>query len=306
MQVEIVEKVKKYILLIIFVFIVGLFPYSYIAAQDCDKVHYEVNAGGDIEVCLGGVVSLDGIIGGDATHSIWRGGKGTFSLGRESLKVDYTPTESEVETGVVLILVADNPKLKCPPARSEMRIRVNGEIKADAGNDQRICQGNTVQLQGNIKGKAKKIMWITNGSGKFDNAHKLNAVYTPSKEDIKSGALSLQLNAEAFGLCLPDSDVMIIMIDKAPEFETTAEKYVKAGEPVSLSLQMKDPMGTAINWSSEGNGTFNYANKAEVVYKPSAEDASKGTLHIYASVSYASGKCSAKKQVTLHFTKKTE
>src|SRR5438094_330962 len=86
-------------------------------AQDC-KGHFEVNAGPDIDVCEGGTVQLHGIIGGDATKAAWRGGKGTFTPGRFSVETEYTPSEEEKSSGLVLTLVASNPDMKdCPPAR---------------------------------------------------------------------------------------------------------------------------------------------------------------------------------------------
>jgi len=46
----------------------------------------------------------------------------------------------------------------CPPMRSEIKLMVNSQPKADAGADQRLCPGSPVMLHGKVKGKAADCM----------------------------------------------------------------------------------------------------------------------------------------------------
>lgn len=70
----------------------------------------------------------------------------------------------------------------------------------DAGEDAEIQQGQSYTLQGTC-GFPGSILWTTHGDGEFSNANQLNAIYTPGPNDIASGGVLLQLNAEAIPPC---------------------------------------------------------------------------------------------------------
>lgn len=268
----------------------------------CDA-KFEADAGPDIDVCESGQVNLYGTIGGDANYVKWSGGKGEILPTKESLQISYTPTPEEYGTEVTLILEAGNSKLKCPTVKSEVHIHVNNQPIPDAGANQRLCSGNTASMKGSVKGRYKEIIWKTNGSGSFDNKNKLDAVYTPSILDIAQGGCSLEMLVIPYGVCLPDSAAMILMIDIAPELTTESEKAASANQPVNLSLKAGEGAG-AIIWSTKGSGIFTDASKAETVYKLSPDDISKGIVRLEVSVSSIKGSCVTKKPVTLHIAKK--
>ncbi len=272
-----------------------------IRAQNCNA-KFEVNAGPDIDVCENGSVGLNGIIGGDATEAIWRGGKGTFAPDRKALNAEYTPAQEEIGSGVVLILVASNSKMKdCQPARSEIKITVNSQPKANAGDNIRACEGKPIELHGSITGKAKKTSWVSHGSGTFENENSLIATYHPSEKDIMNGGCSIDLVAEPFGVCLADTSTMILMIDKGPDF-VIGDAKAEEGKPVKLSISTKDNPGK-IQWTSEGSGTFSAVNAAAVTYTPSAADYSRGKILVNVEVTDQKGVCSLKKNLSVQLRK---
>ncbi|MGB3074192.1 MAG: hypothetical protein WBB36_02665, partial [Chitinophagales bacterium] len=283
-------------MLIFALIISNLFISRQANSQDCS---FSVNAGPGIDVCSGGQVNLGGTIGGDATKAGWRGGKGIFEPNRETPNAHYTPHASEAGTTVLLILVASNPdKPSCMPVRDEIKIVVNQEIKADAGVDQRICSGNTVSLHGSVTpGKAKETTWITNGTGTFDAPHKADAVYTPSSDDIKNGGCSIMLEAQPFGVCLPDSDVMILMIDASPEIYTKELINVDPGSNVNLVATGAEK--AVFQWRSAGSGAFTHANEGNTVYKPSSGDIANETVKLHVMMTLPENNCPAEKEVTL-------
>lgn len=188
-----------------------LFLLSSSHAQNC-TVKFESNAGPDIDVCSGGQVNLNGSIGGSASKCEWKGGKGIFEPGRNSAEVHYFPAEDE-KGKVVLTLEAFNPKFRdCVPARSNIVLTLHSEPHVTAGENLRIQPGSVAQLQGTITGDAKQLTWKTAGTGTFTNVHQLNAVYTPSKTDIKNGGCSLTLTAEPFPGCPPDNASITLSI----------------------------------------------------------------------------------------------
>ncbi len=264
---------------------------------NCDA-KYEVNAGSDIDVCEGGQVNLYGSMGGDANRVKWTGGKGDVLPTRESLEISYVPTPEEYGTEITLVLEADNSKLKCPPAKSEGHIRVSPQPIANAGANQRICEGGSAQLHGTVKGKAKEIIWKTNGTGTFDNKNNMDAVYTPSIVDIAQGGCSLEMLAIPFGVCQPDSAAIVLTIWKAPVFTTESDKVIIAGQPVKLFINADPGVGTIL-WTSKGNGKFTEAAKAETVYNPSEEETARNTAQLEVSVSTLNGSCVTKKPVKI-------
>ena len=79
-----------------------------------------------------------------------------------------------------------------------------------AGDDQKICSGSTVTLAGSSSNGAS-VQWTTSGTGSFDDATKLNAIYTPSAADITAGTVTLTLKATGMAPCTgtASDDVLI-------------------------------------------------------------------------------------------------
>lgn len=188
-----------------------LLAYQSGKAQNC-LVKFESDAGPDIDACSGGQVNLSGIIGGEASHGVWKGGKGIFEPSRTSLEAHYFPADDEKGV-VVLTLEAFNPKYPaCVPVASKTKLTMHKEPHVTAGESQRIQAGMPVALKGTLTGDARQLIWTSSGSGTFNNVHEMNAVYTPSKIDIKNGGCSLTLVAEAFTGCPSDSASISISI----------------------------------------------------------------------------------------------
>lgn len=184
---------------------------QYGRAQNC-LAKFESDAGPDIEACSGGQVNLSGIIGGDATRGVWKGGKGIFEPSRTSLEAHYFPADDEKGT-VVLTLEAFNPKFpECLPVSSRITLTLHKEPHVTTNESMRAAAGNDVQLQGTLTGDAQRITWTSTGSGTFSDGHLLNAVYTPSKTDIKNGGCSLTLSATPYNGCPPDSASLSLSI----------------------------------------------------------------------------------------------
>lgn len=284
---------------ILFVIMLFVINSNFCSSQDC-KGNFEVNAGPDIDVCEDGTVGLSGTIGGDATTATWRGGNGVFSAGRNSLNTEYTPSADELGKGVVLILVANNPKMNCPPARSEVKITVNTQPKVNAGGNQRICSGEKVLLNGNVSGKAKKTTWSSSGTGKFTDDNSLSTSYIPSEKDILSGGCTIQLYAKPYGVCIPDSSSLVLSIAPGPEFKITSENSSTKKGPVRLSVNSEEKL-LKTEWSSDGSGKFSQSNGIENTYLVSEEDMKNE--HINITVKGYSADCSATKNISIPLKK---
>ena len=89
---------------------------------------------------------------------------------------------------MTIILTATGP---CPSVQDQLILLVNATPTVNAGNDQTICAGSTVNLSGSYGGSANAISW-TAPSGSFSNISNLTPVYTPT---ISSGSVTLTLTA---------------------------------------------------------------------------------------------------------------
>jgi len=258
---------------------------------------YHVNAGPDIDVCVEGSVNLHAETEGGATVVVWSGGKGNIHPDRKSADIEYTPTVEETGHTIELIVTVSNPDLGGNPVSDTVLIHVNEQPEAFAGADTRICSNESVQLHGTVTRKFKSVLWKTNGSGTFNYDDRADAVYTPSKKDIEAGGFSLEFTAIPEGVCVPSTDAMVVLIDPAPEY-TVSGLQVAFGREAYLAIKSDIDPGH-IEWITYGSGKFNQTNKAEVVYRPSAEDMEKGSVSMQVTVGAMIGSCEVKKNVTL-------
>ena len=84
-----------------------------------------------------------------------------------------------------------------------------------AGFDQDICDVPEIQLSG-MATNYNSVLWSTQGSGSFDDPQVLNAVYSPSNDDISNGKFTLTLTVEgAGGTTVTDDQTLTIL--KSPE-----------------------------------------------------------------------------------------
>ncbi|PJB54937.1 MAG: hypothetical protein CO098_19020, partial [Bacteroidetes bacterium CG_4_9_14_3_um_filter_41_19] len=84
-----------------------------------------------------------------------------------------------------------------------------------AGFDQDICDVPEIQLSG-MATNYNSVLWSTQGSGSFDDPQVLNAVYSPSNDDISNGHFTLTLTVEgAGGTTVTDDQTLTIL--KSPE-----------------------------------------------------------------------------------------
>jgi len=84
-----------------------------------------------------------------------------------------------------------------------------------AGPDQGVCENNAHQCLGSAT-NFDTLYWATSGTGTFNNPQALNAIYSPSEDDIQAGNLLLSLNLiDVDGI--PESDTMNLFVDYLPE-----------------------------------------------------------------------------------------
>ncbi|MBI2967655.1 MAG: choice-of-anchor D domain-containing protein [Bacteroidetes bacterium] len=257
-----------------------------------------VNAGVNDVICEGSTYTLAGIRGGGATSSTWTtSGSGTFS-DSSLLAAVYTPSLVDISMGsVTLTLTTDDPDGAgpCTFESDVMTLTINPAALVNAGADDTICSGSTYTLSGSRGGSATSSTWTTLGSGTFNNASLLAAVYTPSPADITAQSVALVLTTnDPAGPCSAVRDTMVITINIAGTVNAGADAPVCSGNTYTLSGAIGGGASSSA-WTTSGSGTFNDSSLLAAVYTHSSGDSSMGnvTLTITTNDPDSSGPCSA-------------
>ena len=87
---------------------------------------------------------------------------------------------------------------------------------ASAGGDARICASLEYQLNGSIGGSATSAIWTTDGTGRFNDPTRLDAIYYPSLDDMIEGTVRFTLTTndpDGTGPCTPAVATKTLTID---------------------------------------------------------------------------------------------
>lgn len=114
-----------------------------------------VNAGLDQSICAGGLINLNGSIGGSATSASWSASSGTFS-NLNSLTSDYTPS---LNSGSIVLTLSTNAPGSCPSVSDVIVLTVNPLPIVSGGNDVSSCTGQNITLNGS---GAASYVWDNN------------------------------------------------------------------------------------------------------------------------------------------------
>jgi len=160
-------------------------------------------------VCAGSAVNLTTAAVTDAGYS-WTGPAGFISTVQNPVIANATAADAGMYS---LVVSVDG----CSSAAGTTNIVVNPQATVIAGANQPSCNGATVTLSGTIGGGATSATWTTSGTGTFNNASDLNAIYTPDAGDIIAGTVTLTLTTnDPAGPCGAVSDQLVITISSAP------------------------------------------------------------------------------------------
>jgi hypothetical protein len=131
---------------------------------------------------------------------------------------------------------------------------INPAATANAGDDQTICEGSTVTLAGSVGGGATSGTWTTGGDGTFDDATKLNAVYTPGTQDKANGTVTLTLTTnDPTGPCAAVTNDMVITITDNP-VRPTVEYLAPDCDETTFSVKIPSPTNGTYILTQETGG----------------------------------------------------
>jgi gliding motility-associated-like protein len=223
-------------------------------------------------LCVGADLFL-GIVNPIAGASYnWTGPNGFSStqLNPSRLSVDFADGGSYNATATVN---------GCTSPAGVANVNVSNQPStANAGIDQTICAGNTINLFGTITGGSSSGMWSTSGSGSFaPSSTFLTSTYTPSNADTAAGSVILTLTSTNNGACAASSHSIVVTISDAPTVNAGADQNICAYKTVSLNGNVTVANGGL--WTSSGTGTFQPSpTTLNAVYVPSTSDIASGNV----------------------------
>jgi len=141
-----------------------------------------------------------------------------------------------------------------------------GAMSFSAGADAAICTSEGTYTLNGTAVNASSVLWTTSGTGSFNNPTLLNAVYTPSLDDITTGQVQLTLIATGVGGVNILSDMMVLTIWQAAKAFAGSDASTCSGSTFVLTGATASNY-SLITWSSIG-GTFSNANALNPTFTP--------------------------------------
>ena len=151
-----------------------------------------------------------------------------------------------------------------------------------AGNDITVCQGEQAQIVGYAI-YYQSLAWSTSGDGSFLDDDTATPIYIPGPQDNENGSVTLTLTLTAGNETLTDD--MTLLINRNVQIENALPEayYCAVAEPQEVGVTL-DGDYSSLEWSTNGDGTFDNPNDLMTTYTPGAQDIANGTLNLTVSV----------------------
>ncbi len=250
-----------------------------------------VDAGIDVHSCYNSpIATLNGTVT-NASGGIWSGGAGTFSPSNTTLNADYTPTQTEIDAGIIKLYLTSASGNSCNPVVDSMNIIIDPKPIVNAGIDQFICSNNAGTVLNGSVSLASGGQW-SGGAGSYSpNNSVLNAIYTPTQGEINAGFVDLILTSTGNGSCIPEDDTMRINFTPATTVDAGTNFEVCANNN-QIDLVGTITVATSGTWSG-GAGIYNpNPNSLTTSYTPTPTEISNGSVVLWLT-STGNGNCSA-------------
>ena len=263
-----------------------------------------VEAGADKTVCENGEVDLDDATASEYESLLWTGTYPDDSFSdATALNPTYSPGANAIAAGETFLTLTAQSLDPCTATIDDfLKVTIQHLPLVDAGSDETICEDSNYQLSGSIEIACgtPSFGWTTDGTGSFDDANSLTAVYTPSAGDIANGSVTLTLTGYPCSPCVDSfEDSMVLTIQQLPEVDAGADANVCESGFFLLEAEAYNYSG--VSWSTDGDGTFDSETALNPTYYPGSIDASTGTVTLKV-VAYADLPCtqSDEDEITLN------
>jgi hypothetical protein len=218
---------------------------------------------------------------GGATGIVWTSNNGgTFSNLNSTIST-FTPTITSGNAN--LTICTNDPSGPCPSVCDSMIVTVVQPPQANAGNDQPICSGGTVQV-GVVPQSGYTYSWTPAGS--VSNTTISNPTVTLTNNGTTLITQTLTLIVSATGCA--DTDQVVISVYPPAIANAGAATSVCYGDSVQLNGAISGA-ATSATWTSP-NGTFTNASVLNTYFHPTITN---GNATITLTTNDPTGPCPA-------------
>ena len=235
------------------------------------------DAGGDATICANETHTTITASATDEQSVLWEtNGDGYFD-DAESILTTYYPGTSDLQNSTVELCLTAYGFASCGNVTDCMTLMLNESAIVDAGNNQTICEDESVQLIATAD-NYDEVLWTTSGDGSFNDPTILNPIYYPGDLDIQNSIVTLSVEVISASDCGNASDNITIALELSPVAQAGDDKTVC--EDQSMQLNGLAENYSSVEWTTSGNGSFDDAFTTDAVYTPGSEDISNGQAEL--------------------------
>ncbi len=226
---------------------------------------------------------------------VWSGGVGNYIPNNTQLSPRYMPTDNEIDAGEVTFYLTAAGDQFCPQFTDSVKVKIFPSPEADAnfGVDSdtifSCAPDGSVQLNGWVSyldtPSINNMGYWLGGSGNFNpsNAY-MDAVYTPSYNELQQGSIVLTLNSHIRFTCDKVTDKVVLVFRELPEL-TVENGSELCNNIESYQIQASVTENAKVVWTTGGTGQFTPKNDTITpVYNFSEQDILDGNVTLYAKV----------------------
>jgi len=198
----------------------------------------EVAAGVDTQVCQDSQFTAAEAAAEHYTELLWESsGTGVFDDPTQ-LHVTYTPSAGDIAAGSVELTLTALGQSPCGDASHGIMLSIVPQPEAFAGQALSICGDAIAQPEATAANYAS-LLWTSSGTGTFNDPTILDAIYTPSADDVAAGNVTLTLTAHGQGTCEDAISEVGLAIHALPTAQVVSgEHTICLGETVELSIEL--------------------------------------------------------------------
>jgi len=236
-----------------------------------------INAGNDATICESSTHSLVGVTAESFAQLLWTtSGDGEFNNPNIKNPV-YTPGSQDKSNGSAILTFTGFAINPCAVNKEDEIVLTVIQLPfVNAGDDAEICETGSYLLNA-IAENYSSLLWESDGDGLFNNNSIPNPEYTPGSIDKSSGLVTLTLLASAINPCsVNDSDEITLNIQLEPVIIAGSDATICETETHYLGGSTAENY-SQLNWTSSGDGEFNFTNIKNPVYTPGSQDKLDGT-----------------------------
>ncbi|MEM8567591.1 MAG: PKD domain-containing protein, partial [Bacteroidota bacterium] len=223
----------------------------------------------DVILCQREDLVLNAVVSGKFTDLQWSSDiSGTFDNATAANTI-FTP-DPGVSGVATITLTAIDAGGFCTTDVASLTLEIKEEITVFAGDNQTLCQNETVGLSGEVTGNFTDLQWSTSGMGSLVNANSLNATYTPDNDETGLVTFTL-LASDASSVCESSSGEISVDFNRNIDIDISSEPVSCQGEPILIEGTVTGTF-SELSWSTENGGTFSNANTTVTTYFPSTDE----------------------------------